>query len=179
MRVWLERKTFYRPFIEISASKFLNISGALIRLAIARGELPEGYNSKESGYQLTPLVTPKTPKKRKKIKRKVIMPIKALEPKKRTPSPPPPPPPPLFELERTFEHTIIPSPQEMSNESDSPDKETFIKKFKCILNKVTPENMKVIIFFQLIVFYLFYIRGDLHITSYYTRSSMLNALLFF
>ena len=31
MRVLLERKTFYRPFIESSASKFLNVSGALMK----------------------------------------------------------------------------------------------------------------------------------------------------
>jgi len=124
---------------KISSSVKENI---LIRLAVERGELPESC-SKESGYHLTPLIAPK---KRKKVKKKVPVPIKAIETRKPTPSPPPPPPPlPMFELERTFEHTIIPSPHDVSTETDSPDKETFTKKFKCILNKVTPENMQVLI----------------------------------
>jgi len=123
---------------KISSSVKENI---LIRLAVERGELPESF-SKESGYHLTPLITPK---KRKKAKKKVPVPVKVIETKSRTPSPPPPPPLPLFELERTFEHTIIPSPHDMNTETDSPDKETFTKKFKCILNKVTPENMQVLI----------------------------------
>jgi len=123
---------------KISTSVKENI---LIRLAVERGELPESC-SKESGFHLTPLITPK---KRKKVKKKVPVPLKAIETRKPTPSPPPPPPLPMFELERTFEHTIIPSPHEMNTETDSPDKETFMKKFKCILNKVTPENMQVLI----------------------------------
>jgi len=110
----------------------------LIRLAVANGEYQDRFPSKESEFQLSPLILPK---KRKKWKKKTNATSKKTATTKNTSSSSK-----SYQLEKTSEHTIKPNIREQNRIVERKalvDKKSFVKRFKCILNKITPENMEV------------------------------------
>lgn len=111
----------------------------LIRQAVSKGEYPDRFPRTEGGgFKLTPL---KFQKKRKKSKKKASTTTKAKVIPKKLPSPAK-----KYQLEKTSEHTIKPNPKEQIFTVERKalvGKKSFVKKFKSILNKITPENMKV------------------------------------
>jgi len=110
----------------------------LIRLAGSSSEYQVRLPNKEIVFQTNPVTVQS---KRKRLKKKANVTFKAaLIPKKLSPTPK------IFHIVKTSEHIIEPNLQESNlrtERKDVIDIKSFFKKFKCILNKLTPENMQV------------------------------------
>jgi len=108
----------------------------LISLAISNWEYSYRFPNKETGFVTSSVPIPK---KRKKSKKKANVSFKVpVNPKISRPA--------TYQIEKTSELMIKPNPDEVNVRIRTKtliNTKCFFKKFKCILNKVTLENMDI------------------------------------